>query len=178
MQWNIITQRDVTAANERLAPQSETTPPDSAGGAGGEGVTGTVPPGTPVADDFWNRLMKGIPLPIIGGYLAVTDILNSVTDDSSQSAREIVFWLVFLFFTIITPFFGRNVLKVTRKRQLTLSTAAFVIWAFALGGPFELTLSWWAPWMGGIAVICSAVLLMVIEPASDQDEPVPVPVPA
>lgn len=191
MEWNIVTQRDVDAAVRRLtvdqaaAPEEVGPDPVDAGGqsAGADinrpagGRAPGAPAGTPEPDDFWNRLMKGIPLAVIGGYLATTDILNSVTDDGSQRAREIVFWLVFLFFTIMTPLFARRILKVKRRRQLALSTAAFVIWAFALGGPFDISFDWWAPWMGGIAVICSALMLMVIEPAGEADELVPVLVP-
>lgn len=193
-QWNIITERDVSAALEEPAPPSAPPAPSpeddavvrppqppspSGGGTPAPAPPGPPPPpaGTPKADDFWNRLMKGIPLPVIGGYLATADILNSVTDDESQGAREIVFWLVYLFFGVITPLFARRVLGVIRRRQLVLSTVAFLLWGFALGGPFDISFAWWAPWIGGIAVICSAVLLMVIEPASARDDPVPVPIP-
>jgi hypothetical protein len=169
MEWNIVTQRDVNAAVERQAESTAAT----------EATDGPPPPpaGTPTADDFWNRLMKGIPLPVIGGYLAASDILNSVTDTSSQRAREVAFWLVFLFFVTMTPLFAKRILKVTRRRQRMVSAAAFATWGFALGGPFDISFGWWAPWMGALAVILGATLLWVIDPASEKDDPIPVPVP-
>jgi hypothetical protein len=179
MEWNIITQKDVAAAQEARAAATE--PPAADGADAGAGAPPAAPPGppapppgTPTADDFWNRLMKAIPLVVIGGYLAASGVLTAITDPGRT--EKIAFWLVFAFFLVITPLFHSRVLKVTRRRQLWISTVAFALWAFALGGPFDVTFGGWAPWMGSLAVICGAILIWVIDPASQEDAPVPLPV--
>jgi len=50
------------------------------------------PAGTPTADDYWNRLLKYIPIEVIGVYLAASDAVSSVT---GHTRREVVLWIIF-----------------------------------------------------------------------------------
>lgn len=110
--------------------------------AASEGMRG-VPDGeftAPTADEvdtYADKLLKLIPAEVIGVYLAMTSILDGAT-----SVHAPVPWLVFLFGVFATWFYLRFTLKVTETRQLLLTSFAFVVWAFTIGGPFE-SLDWY-----------------------------------
>ena len=96
-------------------------------------------------DEYADKLLKLIPAEVIGVYLAMTSIL----DGSSDTIHTIVPWLVFAFGIFATWFYLRVSLKVTQRRQLALTIAAFCIWVFTIGGPFE-TLDWYRPTYAGL----------------------------
>lgn len=82
-------------------------------------------------DDYFNRLLKYIPAEIVGLYLTLVNITNT------QSIAEWISWFVFAACLLLTPLYLRRVLKVLKSSQLIISTFSFVVWAYALGGPFE-----------------------------------------
>jgi hypothetical protein len=82
-------------------------------------------------DDYFNRLLKYIPAEIVGLYLTLVNITNT------QSVAEWISWLVFGVCLALTPLYLWRVLKVLKSAQIVISTLSFVVWAYALGGPFE-----------------------------------------
>ncbi len=150
MNRNVITAEDAQA----LAQKQQGV---GAEAAGPQTFTPPAPPaGTPTADDYWNRLLKYIPIEVIGVYLAATDAVASVT---GHAKRETVLWIIFGFVLAVTPIYLRNVAGIVRSGQLMISAVAFVVWAFALGGPFPESWSGYESWMGALAVILSAFVL-------------------
>ena len=129
-------------------------------------VTGTnVPADTPAGtkqppskpDDYTSRLLKYIPAEVITLYLTLTSILRS-----SMDTGQVLEWLVFAIGTIATPLYLWRLQKVHKVVQLTLSTGAFIVWAFALGGPFA-NVSWYAPVYGGILLSVYTFLIPILE---------------
>ena len=49
---------------------------------------------------------------------------------------------------IMTPLYLIFAMKINKISQVIISSIAFVVWIFALGGPF-LYFSWYEPWMAG-----------------------------
>jgi hypothetical protein len=146
MNRNIVTANDAS----QLKVAAKAGKFDDLGGGEGEGVS------TPAADDFTSRLMKLVPIEVIGTYLAATALLDPVPNTTN---RKIVMWIVFGVMLVMTPLYLRRQAKVIRKKQLGVSAAAFAVWAFALGGPFQLAWSGYEVWMGGIAVILFTFVL-------------------
>lgn len=149
MNRNVVTDQDANALRDvRVASLEVPALAPSAAPAGP-----APPAGTPTADDYWNRLLKYIPIDVIGVYLAATGAVSSV---SGHTKREAVLWIIFGVVLVVTPIYLRNVAGVVRSRQLAISAAAFAVWAFALGGPFAESWSGYEPWMGSLAIILSA----------------------
>ena len=98
----------------------------------------------PPEDKFKDRLLKYIPAEVVTLYLALTAIVNAASDVPSAVA-----WGIFLVGIVATPFYLRAILQVTDRTQHILSTLAFVVWVFALGGPFK-DLAWYKPVYGGL----------------------------
>ena len=64
--------------------------------------------------------------------------------------------------TIVTPVYLWRLERVHKSLQLIISTGVFIVWAFALGGPFA-QLSWYTPVYGGLLLSAYTFLIPVIE---------------
>lgn len=110
-----------------------------------------------VPDDWYNRLLKFIPVPIIGGYLAAEGILPEIAE--SPNARKLWLWVIFAVLGVFT--WGYLWSRGLRRRlQVLVAVGSYVVWVFALGGPFQAQFKSWEPWMGSLAVILTAVGLV------------------
>jgi hypothetical protein len=147
MNRNIITEADV----QRVAPKAK-RPGDLSANA--SGVT-TIPP---KVDTYFDRLTKYIPMEIIGAYLVVEGLLKELLKTEELAVGLLV---LFLLGMLSTWFFARRVLNVVRTSQLTMSAFAFFVWVFATGGWF-VTLEFWAPGWGTIAVVVFAVMVRIL----------------
>ncbi|SRR6266404_7579909 len=93
-------------------------------------------------DAYLNRLVKYIPSEVIATYLSLDLICRSATEMWPG-------WLVLGFGCLATPLYLWKISEVRKPVQLLVSTLAFCVWAFALGGPF-LRLSWYKPLFGAL----------------------------
>ncbi len=99
------------------------------------------------ADKYRDRLLKYIPAEIVAVYIFVQGAIHKLDSQSSEYAP--IFWIVFGIFCLFTPLYLWRIQKVRKITQLIISLIAFVIWVFALGGPFAL-LPWYDPVYGEI----------------------------
>ena len=97
-------------------------------------------------DNYLTKLIKYIPSEIVALYIT---LLGIATTAKTEIAFELITWLIFLIGIIGTLLYLWRIEKVTNWLQLSISTIAFVIWAFALGGPFA-NLSWYHPVYGAL----------------------------
>jgi hypothetical protein len=104
------------------------------------------------------RVAKYIPGEIVAGYLALSEVVKMV---SRQDTRRVAAaWVLFLVGLGVTPVYLYVAGKPANRRemiQIGISTIAFVLWAYALGGPFEMgppspVHGPYAGWIGALAV--------------------------
>jgi hypothetical protein len=88
-------------------------------------------------DSYVDRIVKYIPTEIVGAWIAVKGIVEAAV----AAQRQAVLWVCFALSVVLTLLY---VLKRTAAPgkppavgQALISTAAFVVWAFALGEPFS-----------------------------------------
>lgn len=112
------------------------------------------------ADDYSSRLLKYIPAEVIAVYVFVEGIIKQSTDPSSI---QTLLWISFCIILILTPFYLRRVQKVEKWVQLLVSTLAFGVWVFSMGGPFGL-LMWYKPIYGAILLPLFTFAVGIIEP--------------
>lgn len=112
-------------------------------------------PRTP--DDYTSRLLKYIPTEVIALYLTLASLIRSVEETGISWE-----WFIFLVGVIATPLYLWRLQRVHKTLQLVLSTVAFIVWVFAIGGPFA-QLAWYAPVYGGILLCIYTFLIPVIE---------------
>lgn len=72
---------------------------------------------------------------------------------------------MFPFLTAPTPLYLWRFQKVRKRLQLALSSVAFVIWVFGMGGPFSY-LSWYGSYayVGGLLMIAYTLGVALIDP--------------
>ncbi|HEY6250120.1 MAG TPA: hypothetical protein VI685_09165 [Candidatus Angelobacter sp.] len=105
---------------------------------------GPVPNGK--TDQFTDRLLKYIPAEVVVVYAFVDGLIRNAPSDVP---REKLLWGVFFFLLAGTWVYLARVQKVSKKMQLAISTLAFAVWVFSLGGPF-VSFSWYKPFYGSV----------------------------
>ena len=138
--------RSIVSANK-----SKTTDADIVSSAGSGGVGSRTP------DDYFDRLVKYIPAEVVSLYLMWVGLIDSIRDG------EVYLWLLFLICLVGTFFYLQRVLKVYNWKQLLISCVAFVVWAFALGGPFR-EFNWYQQQLGALALGVYTFSIPIIDP--------------
>jgi hypothetical protein len=157
---NIITKADIAqmsaAETAGDVPKTlDTKPPASAPQA-------TAAPGgvvVPTEDDYITKLLKYIPIEILGAYLFMQTVVNS--NVTTKHAHAV--WLLCLLIGagILTFAYDRWVLSIIRLTQCLMSVLAFAVYVFAMGGWFATT-GWYHQWYASIAVPTFVVLVGII----------------
>jgi hypothetical protein len=98
----------------------------------------------PVEDKYNDRLLKYIPAEAITLYLTLSALLSTQT-----GLPWWLGWAAFFVGIAATYYYLRSILNVSAGRQLTICCVAFVVWVFALGGPFK-DLAWYRPIYGAL----------------------------
>lgn len=109
------------------------------------------------ADDYKDRLLKYIPAEVIALYVTLTSVVEAIPDTPRWLP-----WAIFGFGIFATWIYLWRVGKVTKRLQLAISVGAFVVWAFATGGPFE-ALSWYEPYYGALLLPIYTFMVPIIE---------------
>jgi hypothetical protein len=117
--------------------------------AQGEGEKKALGEGEKPRDDYFTQIIKYIPLEAVALYLTLYGIVAAA---KTQIPFETILWTIFILGLIATPIYLLRVTKVKDKVQLAISTVAFFIWVFALGGPFA-TYSWYNTVYGAILIV-------------------------
>lgn len=108
-------------------------------------------------DSYTERLMKYIPAEVIALYLTLDALIRS-----SPQFPASLYWAVFLFCFVATYLYLWRIEKVRKQVQLHISGSAFIVWVFAIGGPFA-HLSWYNPIYAGILLPIFTFLVALIE---------------
>jgi hypothetical protein len=109
-------------------------------------------------DKYRDRLFKYIPGEVVTLYL----FLGATVADKKNP--HFLVWLIFFVGLIATPFYLRVIQKVSAPIQLVISTVAFAVWVFALGGPFS-DLDWYKPVYGAVVLPVFTFFVAGIAPA-------------
>lgn len=113
-----------------------------------------------ITDDYKDRLLKYIPAEVVAAYLAVQGIVPSIAD---AEASDAILLIAFLFLLIATPFYLRRVANITKKVQLSISTASFFVWVMSVGGPFT-QIQGYDVAIGAVVLILFTFSVPIIEP--------------
>ena len=123
------------------------------------GSESKLPAGTATRDGYFDRLFKYIPAELVAGYIFVLGVVKQLTD---AGEIRIFQWLLFIVFCILTPLYLWRVQKVLKVQQHIISLLSFVVWVFALGGPFALS-EWYNPVYGAILLPVFTLVVAIIE---------------
>ncbi len=96
-----------------------------------------APAPVPAVDTYFDKVVKYIPADIVGAWVAVTGLVSS----AGGSDRQSVLWVAFGIGLILTAWWTLKQTALPGRppaiTQAIISTSAFAVWVFALGGPFQ-----------------------------------------
>jgi hypothetical protein len=112
---------------------------------------------------YADRTAKYVPGEIIAAYVSIGGILKSV--NAADPLRLPVGWMVFALCLVVTPVYLNlfNDKKRPNRSHLAVSTVAFAVWGYALGGPFEYA-GIYKSWLGSVLLVVFTVLSGLLEP--------------
>ena len=118
--------------------------------ADGISVSDTTPR---IDDEYWERLLKAVPVPAVGFVTAATALASAATGS----------WLVLatggvLLVGLALPWVEMRWWRHAGNRELAVALAAYVVWSYAQGGFFE-AVGWWQPIAAGLVALAFAALL-------------------
>jgi len=122
-------------------------------------LPGSAPPPTP--DDYTDRLLKYIPAESVALYLTLQGIILSGAGEAPNLNTWL--WFILVIGLISTVLYQWRVLKIGKVVQLAVSTVAFGVWVFALGGAFA-SLSWYEPFIGSLTLVIFTFFAPLISP--------------
>jgi hypothetical protein len=160
MNRNIITKADIAQMSAATAagdvPKTLDTKPPASAPQAAAAPGGVV---VPTEDDYITKLLKYIPIEILGAYLFMQTVVNS----NVTTSHALAIWLLCLLIGagILTFAYDRWVLSIVRLTQLLMSVLAFAVYVFAMGGWFATT-GWYHQWYASIAVPTFVVLVGII----------------
>jgi hypothetical protein len=112
--------------------------------------------GTVEVDNYFDKIVKLIPSDIVVAWTFVSTLITSAQDVPTAT----VLWVAFVFGVVIT---GVWTYVQTKRavRQTLVSTIAFAVWVFALGGPFA-TMDWFRSLYGTLALVAYTLIAPLI----------------
>jgi hypothetical protein len=114
-------------------------------------------------DQYLERVAKYIPAEILAGYLTINGIIQSVNPD--DPVLPYAAWTSFILCLVLTPIYFNALARAGQPKWLhiTVSTLAFVVWAYALGGVFTLT-GTYKPWLASLVLVIFTLVSGLLEP--------------
>jgi len=114
-------------------------------------------------DTYFDRLVKYLPTDIIFAWVTVLGLIDS----STSTPKNTLLWIMFVLFTLMTAVWTWKQTRIPGKppaiTQTIISTGAFIVFAFALGKPFEFS-SFYKPLYGSLLLTFYTLLVSFIIP--------------
>ena len=115
-------------------------------------------------DGYFDRIIKYIPSDVVGAWVAVSGIIGPPIVGGGHSTA---LWISFAFGVVFTFLWTAKQTNagtlLFARTQIVLSTVAFVVWVFALGGPFR-SFAWYQDDIGSVALIGFTLLTGLVVP--------------
>ncbi len=115
----------------------------------------------PTADDYLTKLLKYVPIEVLGAYLFVEGIVTTNLKEGSPELQTWLFW-VLVAAIIAAAVYAKTVLGVVRYLQIAVGALGIAVYVFATGGWFATT-AWYQDWFSGIALVVFAFLVAVVK---------------
>lgn len=114
---------------------------------------------TPSQDDYLTKLLKYVPLEVLGAYLFLAGVIDSNVAEKHAHAL----WLggLLIAILVVTVVYDARVLNVVRKAQIAMSVIGLATYIFAAGGWFATT-TWYHQWYASLAFPVFGLLVAIV----------------
>jgi hypothetical protein len=114
----------------------------------------------PNEDDYLTKLLKYVPIEVLGAYLFMAGVIDS--NVTNRHDRAIWLGTLLIGILVLTIPYDRVVLKVIRSTQIAMSVVGLAVYVFALGGWFSTT-TWYHQWYASIVVPAFGFVIAVLK---------------
>jgi hypothetical protein len=119
---------------------------------------------TPTVDNYFEKLLKNIPADIVAAWMLVSSLIASATGVPSS----MILWIAFGVGVVLTALWTWKQTSIPGKKtavtQICIATVAFIVWVFALGGPFA-SMAFYRPLYGSLLLILYTLVVALINPS-------------
>lgn len=116
-----------------------------------------------ILDTYTDKLIKYIPADVVAAWTAASGVIASIAAET----QALVFWIAFVIGLVATVLWTLRQTSMPAKppayTQTAISTIAFVIWVYALGGPFT-SIGLYSPPVGSLFLIGYTLLVPLVNP--------------
>ncbi len=109
-----------------------------------------------IPDEFWQRLLKAVPVTAVGFVTAATPFALAASGSWITVALGVVFALGLGF-----AFLEMILMRKAPTLEIGVAIGAYLVWTYAQGGIFQ-SMHWFQPIIAGILAIAYAVLLQFV----------------
>jgi hypothetical protein len=109
-------------------------------------------------DGYFDRLLKYIPADVVGIWLTGSGLIQGQAGVDRVGALWLLFVTGLVGSAVWTNRQTKELGKSTAWRQIALSCGSFVVWVFAIGGPFA-ELSFYKPFYGSFLLFIYSVVI-------------------
>jgi hypothetical protein len=118
-------------------------------------------------DTYFDKVIKYIPSDIVGGWVAVTGLISG----ASNVPTNLLLWIGFGVGVVLTALWTHKQTSSPNKKiartQILISIGSFIVWVFALGGPFA-TLEFYRPLYGSLLLIFYTLSIGLVTPPEEE----------
>jgi len=129
-----------------------------------QAAAGAAPPVE--IDSYFDKVVKYIPADVVAAWVAVTGLVSSARD----VPRQAILWVAFGIGLVLTALWTWKQAAAPGQRppltQAIISTGAFAVWVFSLGGPFQHVPG--QPVYGSLLLILYTLVVALIDPKEDE----------
>jgi hypothetical protein len=129
-------------------------------------------------DSFAARVVKYIPADVVAAWITVSSLMKSGPTNSAAATPDYpVLGVIFVVFVVLTALWTWRTTQApgapTAKIQILISTLSYVVWVFALGGPFDYFAAIRSrPYLGGtVLIIWTIIAGLIVPPKSEEKVP-------
>lgn len=119
--------------------------------------------GGPTVDGYIDKLWKYIPSDVVAFYIFVAGLIEG----TNLYNKQLVYWLVVLVGIVAAFFWTLRQTQMPNMKpaylQAVIAVLAFIVWVFAIGGPFAV-FTWWNSVLGAIVLAAFTLLIPLVNP--------------
>ena len=126
-------------------------------------------------DSFAARVVKYIPADVVAAWITVSSLIKPASTSSTAAQTDYpVLFVIFGVFVVLTALWTWRTTNhqnmPVAKTQIAISTVSFIVWVFALGGPFQYFEAVSArPYLGGVVLIIWTLVAGLIAPPEAEE---------
>jgi len=114
-------------------------------------------------DSYFDKLLKYIPADIVAAWMLVSSLIASATGVNNS----VLMWIAFGVGVLLSALWTIKQTTLPGSKpaitQTLVATGAFIVWVFALGGPFA-QLGFYRPLYGSLLLILYTLVVPLINP--------------